>query len=225
MSEANPRRLGDRIVKRRIVIPFLAATAVALLASAAGHPVAVTPAHAATCGQYSNQAAAQRAHDTRDADGDGIYCESLPCPCATGGGGGSPRPSSPTHTTTASCVRPRGVVGISFSGTKYAHIRAHYLRAVRRGWPRILVVNRRAADARRERLLADIPTRPGMDRDEYPPAVGRGKGAHLVRGSNPRGWQADVAYVPSHENRSHGSTMGIKLRRFCDGTRFRYVFY
>jgi len=64
-----------------------------------------------------------------------------------------------------------------------------------------------------------------MDRDEYPPAVGRGRGAHLARGSHPRGWLADVAYVPSHENRSHGSTMGIKLRRFCDGTRFRYVFY
>jgi hypothetical protein len=31
--------------------------------------------------------------------------------------------------------------------------------------------------------------------------------------------------VPSSENRSHGSTLGIKLRRFCDGTRFRYVFY
>ena len=44
-------------------------------------------------------------------------------------------------------------------------------------------------------------------------------------GSDPRGWKADVAYVPSSENRSHGSTMGIKLRRFCDGTRFRYVFY
>ena len=40
-----------------------------------------------------------------------------------------------------------------------------------------------------------------------------------------RGWRADVRYVPSHENRSHGSTMGIKLRRFCNGTRFRYVFY
>jgi hypothetical protein len=34
-----------------------------------------------------------------------------------------------------------------------------------------------------------------------------------------------VRYVPSHEIRSHGSTMGIKLRRFCNGTRFRYVFY
>jgi hypothetical protein len=39
-------------------------------------------AHAsATCSQYPNQAAAQRAADTRDADGDGIYCEDLPCPC------------------------------------------------------------------------------------------------------------------------------------------------
>ena len=52
-----------------------------------------------------------------------------------------------------------------------------------------------------------------MDRDEYPPAVGRAS----VR--------ASVAYVPSSENRSHGATLGIKLRRYCDGTRFRYVFY
>ena len=37
---------------------------------------------AAVCADYPNQAAAQHAADTRDADGDGIYCESLPCPCA-----------------------------------------------------------------------------------------------------------------------------------------------
>ena len=35
----------------------------------------------ATCSDYSNQADAQRAGDTRDADGDGVYCEALPCPC------------------------------------------------------------------------------------------------------------------------------------------------
>jgi hypothetical protein len=55
------------------------------------------------------------------------------------------------------------------------------------------------------------------------PSGGKGKG--LTRGSNPRGWKADVRLVPSHENRSHGPTMGIKLRRFCDGARSRYVFY
>jgi hypothetical protein len=34
-------------------------------------------ASASTCSDYSNQAEAQRVHDTRDSDGDGIYCESL----------------------------------------------------------------------------------------------------------------------------------------------------
>ncbi len=46
----------------------------------------------------------------------------------------------------------------------------------------------------------------------------------LVRGIHPLGWMADVEYVPSGENRSHGSSLGSKLRRFCNGTRFRYVF-
>jgi len=123
------------------------------------------------------------------------------------------------------CVKPDGVVNISFSKTKYPNIRRHFRGALKRGWPRTLVLNRAGADARRDRLLAGFETRPGFDRDEYPPAVGRGRGNGLVRGSHPRGWKADVRYVPSSENRSHGSTMGIKLRRYCDRTRFRYVFY
>jgi hypothetical protein len=213
-------------LKRHIVIAVLALATATLVTAAAGEPLQLAPAHAATCTAYPNQAAAQRAHDTRDPDGDGIYCESLPCPCANGDTGGGSRPPAPArHTATSHCVRPRRVVAIGFSATKYPHIRAHYQRALRRGWPRILVVNRAGADERRQRLLSGIPIRAGMDRDEYPPAVGRGRGAHLARGSNPRGWKADVAYVPSGENRSHGSTMGIKLRRFCDRTRFRYVFY
>lgn len=125
----------------------------------------------------------------------------------------------------ASCTKPEGVQNISFSRTKYPNIRRHFLRGLRKGWPRTLVLNRRGAEARRDRLLTGVPTKAGYDRDEYPPTVGRGKGPGLERGVNPRGWRADVAYVPSGENRSHGSTMGLKLRRFCDGTRFRYVFY
>jgi hypothetical protein len=35
-----------------------------------------SPASAATCSDYDTQAEAQRAADTRDADGDGIYCVS-----------------------------------------------------------------------------------------------------------------------------------------------------
>ncbi|MCW3015268.1 MAG: hypothetical protein JWO02_2360 [Solirubrobacterales bacterium] len=57
-----------------------AASAVALLALVLAWALAVPgTAQAAVCTDYSNQAAAQAAADTRDADGDGIYCESLPC--------------------------------------------------------------------------------------------------------------------------------------------------
>lgn len=123
-----------------------------------------------------------------------------------------------------SCKRPSGVVTLTFSARKYPNIRRHALAAIRKGWPRVLVLDRPGASGRRKRLLEYIPTRAGYDRDEYPPAVGRGVGPGLTKGSGPTGWRADVMYVPSHENRSHGSSMGGKLRKYCNGTRFRYAF-
>ncbi|MEA2295267.1 MAG: hypothetical protein QOE86_2906 [Solirubrobacteraceae bacterium] len=63
-----------------------------------GSAIIPSAASAATCADYSNQAAAQRAADTRDADGDGVYCEDLPCPCLKPGGSGSgsgPSPATP----------------------------------------------------------------------------------------------------------------------------------
>lgn len=56
-------------------------------------------ASANTCASYANQAAAQRAHDTVDADHDGIYCESLPCPCSSAKGGGGGTGGGTTHAT------------------------------------------------------------------------------------------------------------------------------
>jgi hypothetical protein len=52
-------------------------------------------ASAATCSEYSTQADAQRAADTRDADGDGIYCETLPCPCLKTGSSSPATPPPP----------------------------------------------------------------------------------------------------------------------------------
>ena len=208
------------------------------------------------CADFPNQAAAQAAHNTVDADHDGIYCESLPCPCSTGGPSSPPPPPPiapppppppppppvvpppppppPASSGTSSganpvgCKRPKTVQGIVFSAAKYPNIRAHFLRAVAKGWPRIMVVNRKGEATRRTRLLAPIPTKPGFDRDEYPADVGRGKAdgssRGLIRGVNPIGWMADVEYVPSSENRSHGSSLGAKLRKLCNGVRFRYVF-
>jgi hypothetical protein len=221
-------------MNRRISVWVRGVVLAALAVGALG--ATPSPSFAATCADYRNQAAAQAAGDTRDADGDGDgnYCESLPCPCSTAAPGSAtpaptptPPPPAPAPATTdpPSCKTPSGVQNVTFSKTKYPHIRKHFLAALRLGWPRTLVLNRAGADERRARLLEGIPTRSGQDRDEYPPAVGRGRGLGLTKGIDPRGWRADVAYVPSQENRSHGSTMGLKLRRFCSGTKFRYVFY
>jgi hypothetical protein len=38
-----------------------------------------------------------------------------------------------------------------------------------------------------------------------------------------RGWKPDAAFAPRAENRSHGASLGAKLRGLCDGTRLGYV--
>ena len=205
-----------------------------LMAIAVLLAIAVLPSSAsgATCADYSTQTDAQRAADTRDPDRDGVYCESLPCPCSTGSGQSTPPPAPPPPATRAqpSCRRPATVQRLLFSASKYPNIKAHTEAAITKGWPRILVLNRPHADERRDRLLEEsgLAPRAEEDRDEYPPAVGRGRAngdqKGLVRGINPIGWMADVMYVADRENQSHGSSLGAKLRRFCNGTRFRYVF-
>src|SRR3954454_23873710 len=74
------------------LLPILVLLLVGPAASAqAAPPIARA---AAVCADYSNQAAAQHAADTRDSDGDGVYCEDLPCPCAGPGSSAPPAPVS-----------------------------------------------------------------------------------------------------------------------------------
>src|SRR5881392_559291 len=80
---------------------LLASAALPAVVALGASALAPAAAQAHTCADYPNQAAAQKAADTRDADHDGIYCEDLPCPClkpgSTGGGSGS----TPTHPRTS----------------------------------------------------------------------------------------------------------------------------
>ena len=137
----------------------------------------------------------------------------------------APNESSPPPPGQTTCSPPKAVKRITFSKAKYSNVRAHYVRAVKRGWPRTLVLNRKGARQRRDRLHRKVPRMAGHDRAQYPPAIGRGRGSRaLRRGSKPAGWLADVRYVPSSEGRSHHRALETKLKRFCDGTRFRYSF-
>src|SRR3954452_21783697 len=77
-------------------------------APASAHPLTGRMARAAsTCAAYDNQAAAQRAADWRDGDGDALLCESLPCPCLNPGGSAPVPPRTPVPTEpSVSCRRP-----------------------------------------------------------------------------------------------------------------------
>jgi Deoxyribonuclease NucA/NucB len=88
----------------------------------------------------------------------------------------------------------------------------HAQEAIAEGWPRLLTVDRDHAVIRRQEALAGIPTKPGVDRDEYPPAM-----------SAEGGGSAHVAYVDRSENRAQGASMGWQLGPYCDGQAFLYV--
>src|SRR4051812_49390974 len=115
--------LVDRMSFKHGLLAALLAVAVWPASSSPAEP---PPARAAaTCADYPNQKAAQEAADTRDPDGDGIYCESLPCPCSTAAGGGDQRRDggSPDR---GSCTQPGTVQRLVFSRRKYPHIRGHF---------------------------------------------------------------------------------------------------
>jgi hypothetical protein len=69
----------------------------------------------------------------------------------------------------------------------------------------------------------------GGDVAQQPLAAGGGIGAveHEACAASPDVGRRGSArgYVDSAENESHGSSLGGKLRRFCNGTRFRYLFF
>jgi hypothetical protein len=88
---------------------------------------------AAVCRDFPNQAAAQRAHNTRDPDHDGVYCESLPCPCA--------KPGHHVNKHHRAAPAPVLVKGRCRRGTKAdarctpgSHLRATAAQVCSRGW-------------------------------------------------------------------------------------------
>lgn len=99
-------------------------------------------------------------------------------------------------------------VTLTFSLSRYPNVADHVRDAQAAGESKVCTIDRPHADSHRKQSLADIATKPGMDRDEYPPAMcaegGRG---------------ADVRLVPSAENRSSGSWMRGRLAHYPNGTR------
>jgi Deoxyribonuclease NucA/NucB len=109
----------------------------------------------------------------------------------------------------AACTLTRNLVVVDLDDMKHRHILDHVFDARRKRQPRVLHIRRDEATANRRASLRGIPTKPGYDRDEYPPAM-----------SDEGGQGADVRYVLRRENQSAGAVMRYQLAPYCNEQRF-----
>jgi Deoxyribonuclease NucA/NucB len=109
---------------------------------------------------------------------------------------------------TGNCCQRTVVVSRSRSPLSAQHIDE----AQAMGFPSTLTLDRPGAPARRAASLRGIPTRPGLDRDEYPPAVFAENGG-----------AASVRYVPLSDNRSAGRQILTGITGAPDGCRITLV--
>lgn len=88
----------------------------------------------------------------------------------------------------------------------------HIVDAQVAGKPSVLTLDRPGTDARRAASLRGIPTKPSMDRDEYPPATFAEGGAG-----------ASVRHIPRSDNRSAGGQLGAQLSGAPEGCKITMV--
>jgi hypothetical protein len=144
-----------------------------------------------------------------DGDGDGKVCESLP----QGEGGDD-------------CAKPRKTVQVRLSRRRYPEATLHFEVAWKQGVVRRYTIARRRADENREAWDPLVPAGVDADgdgkkddRDEVPMAFTREGGRKAPNGNS----ASHIAYVDSKDNQGAGSSIGGRLRRYCNGTHFRVV--
>lgn len=103
-------------------------------------------------------------------------------------------------------------VVLEFPADKYPVTAAHIASAILAGESDICTIDRTGADANRAAALANIPTKEGYDRDEWPMAMCKEGGEG-----------ASVAYIDPSDNRGAGSYVGNALEQYPDGTRVKFV--
>ncbi len=103
-------------------------------------------------------------------------------------------------------------VPIYVDPNKYPASAQHIIDAQAAGHPNFLTINRGGAAANRAASLSGIKTAPGMDRDEYPPAVFKEGGPG-----------ADVRLIPSGDNRGSGASFGGQIRNLPDDTIIQII--
>jgi len=103
-------------------------------------------------------------------------------------------------------------VKITIDKSRYPEAAQHADDAMAAGKPSRGRIDRGGADPRRGESLRCVECKPGLDRDEFPPAV-------LDTG----GEGASVRHIPPGDNRGAGASMGQQMRKLPDGTLVEIV--
>jgi hypothetical protein len=196
--------------RARAVALALAAVVTAGLGAQAGADTQVW----AGCDSFDTQPEAQAYWESHgrpaqaDGDNDGKVCESLP----TGAGAGE------------GCEPPRKTVTVRLSRRKYPEATLHFEVAWRQDVPRRYTIARGLADENRDAWEPLVPAGVDADgdgneddRDEVPMAFTKEGGRKAANGRS----ASHIAYVDASDNRGAGSSIGGRLRRYCNGTRFK----
>ncbi|MGN7197786.1 NucA/NucB deoxyribonuclease domain-containing protein [Bacillus mycoides] len=101
---------------------------------------------------------------------------------------------------------------LEFPSSKYPETGAHIKEAIAKGKTDICTIDRKGAADRRKQSLANVPTKKGYDRDEYPLAMCKEGGGG-----------ADIKYIKPSDNRGAGSYIGNKVEKLPDGAKFKIV--
>lgn len=106
-----------------------------------------------------------------------------------------------------------GVVDVEIPREKYPDYADHVEGAIANGQPDTLTIDRSNANSNRNASIVGYDKVPGMDLDEYPPAM-------FAEG----GSGASVRPMDPYNNRGAGSTIGGLLRGFDNGQQVRIKF-
>lgn len=103
------------------------------------------------------------------------------------------------------------VVEIVIDGNKHPESATHLDDAINSGKSNEGVIDRAGSEARRKENLRNVETKPGLDRDEAPPAVVN------------TGEKASVRHINPSDNRGAGALIGKQIENLPDGTPVRVV--
>ena len=101
---------------------------------------------------------------------------------------------------------------LELPSNKYPETAAHIKDAIANGKTDICTIDRNGAADRRKQSLANVPTKRGYDRDEYPLAMCKEGGTG-----------ADIRYIKPSDNRGAGSYIGNKVEKLPDGAKVKIV--